>query len=121
HLDYEFVQDQFKPLERLRNIEFNRDWSLSPDAPAVTEHLISGSFQLNDKRSTQFKYDVTDYNRSDNYNGLRQSVTHNMRVKGWRVADQFTITNINSTTQKGSFIRPTIDISKQFPHLKNIQ
>ena len=120
-LGYEFVQDKFKPLERLRNVEFNRDWSLPFDTAAATEQLAEASFQLSDKNNNRVKYDITNYNRSDNYNGVRQTFVHYMDVNGWRIADQFSITNINSGTQKGSFIRPTIDVSKKIKQLNNLQ
>ena len=112
---YEFVEDRFKPLERLRNVEFNRDWSLPFDAPAATENLITGSLQLHDKQNNYVKYQLTSYNRSDNFNGIRNSIEHEMTVKGWKISDRFYITNINSNVQKGSFIRPSIDVSRLFP------
>ena len=121
NLGSEFVQDKFRPLERLRNVEFNRDWSLPFDAAAATENILDASFQLIDKSSNRIKYDITNYKRSDNYNGLRQSVVHYMLVKGWKVSDHINITNINSNTQKGTFIRPSIDVSKQLSKFKNLQ
>ncbi len=118
---YEFVEDRFKPLERLRNVEFNRDWSLPFDAPAATENLISGSLQLNDKQNNFVKYQLTSYNRSDNFKGIRNSIEHEMTLKGWKISDKFYLTNINSSVQTGSFLRPSIDISRIFPALKNIK
>lgn len=118
---YEFVQDKFRPVERLRNIEFNRDWSLPFNSPPATEHLLEASFQLMDKNSNRVKYDITNYRRSDNYNGVRHSLVHYMVVNGWKISDQIYLTNINSNTQKGSFIRPAIDVSKQLGKFKNLQ
>jgi hypothetical protein len=117
---YEYVQDRFKPIERLRNVEFNRDWSLPYDAPAATENLITGSLQLHDTKNNFVKYQLTSYNRSDNFNGIRNSIEHNMLVKGWKISDKIYITNINSIVQKGSYVRPSIDVSRKFPALKNI-
>jgi hypothetical protein len=117
---YEYVQDRFKPLERLRNVEFNRDWSLPFDAPAATENLITGSLQLNDKQNNYVRYQLSSYNRSDNFNGIRNSIEHQMMVKGWKISDKLYVTNINSLVQKGSYIRPSIDVSRMFPALKNI-
>jgi hypothetical protein len=117
---YEFVQDRFKPIERLRNVEFNRDWSLPFDAPAATENLITGSLQLNDAKNNYVKYQLTSYTRSDTFSGIRNSIEHEMIVKGWQVSDKFYITNINSNVQNGSYIRPSVDISRLFPSLKNI-
>ena len=120
-LDYEYVQDKFVPLERLRNVEFNRDWSLPFDAPAATEHLVSASMQLNDRDNNRVKYEVTDYNRSDNYNGLRQTVENMLSYKGWRISDRINLTYFNSSKRQGSFLRPFIDVSRQFDHLGNVR
>ena len=118
---YEYVEDRFKPIERLRNVEFNRDWSLPFDAPAATEHLITASTQLTDKQNNFFKYQFTNYLRSDDYSGVRNSIEHAMDIKGWKLADKFYITKVNSPLQNGSFIRPSIDLSRTFASLKNIK
>ncbi len=120
-LGYEFVEDRFKPVERLRNVEFNRDWGLPFDAPAATEHLITASAALSDKQNDYLKYSFTNYIRSDSYNGIRNSIEHAMDIKGWKLNDKFYITNINSAIQKGSFVRPSIDVSRIFPAFKNLK
>ncbi len=119
-LTYEYVEDRFRPIERLRNVEFNRDWSFPFDAAPATENLVTGTLQLNDTKNNYVKYQLTNYNRSDSFNGIRNSIEHQMIIDGWKVADKFYITNINSSTQKGSYIRPSIDISKLLPGLKNL-
>ncbi len=119
--DYEFVQQRFKPLERLRNVEFNRDWSLPYNALPADEHLVTAGLQLTDKDDSRAKYNFTTYNRSDNYHGIRQSISHYMVVKGWKISDEFNLTNFNYNDNKGSFLRPTIDVSKQLSHLYNLQ
>ncbi|MEP6615794.1 MAG: hypothetical protein ABJA57_04415 [Ginsengibacter sp.] len=118
--DYEFVQAKFRPLERLRNVEFNRDWSLPFDAPVANENLTDVSFQLSDSINNRLKYIFTNYNRSDHYNGIRHSFIHFFQSDGWKISDQITITNINSNTQQGSFSRPSIDISKQLQKMGGI-
>jgi hypothetical protein len=48
-LDYEYVQDKFKPIERLREVEFTRDWGLPLVLNPATENIIRASAQLKDK------------------------------------------------------------------------
>jgi hypothetical protein len=120
-VDYEYVQDKFRPLERLRNVEFNRDWSLPFDAPYTTENIVNLSFELSDSATNRLRYSFTDYNRADNYNGVRHSMNHTLQKNGWRISDQYVRTTINSNTQQGSFTRPSLDISKVFSRLKDIR
>lgn len=120
-IDYEYVQSKFKPLERLRNVEFTRDWGLSlqTNAVAVNENILRASAELKDKTNHTLSYQLISYKRSDNYNGFQQLVKHGADFNGWRVNNQFVVTNFTVLNNKGSFLRPTIDISKQFKKMSN--
>jgi hypothetical protein len=119
-IDYEYVQDNFKPLEVLRNVEFNRDWGLPFFTNPATENLLHTSFQLSDEKNNLIRYQFTNYRRSDNYNGVRNSIENRMTIKGWNFTNNIFITSINGGLQKGSFIRPSFDINKAFASLNNI-
>lgn len=118
---YEYVQSTFKPLERLRNVEFNRDWSLPYDVAPADEHLTNLGFKLNDKAGNKFKYELVNYNRSDQFNGFRQLFDFYTQVNGFKITSLVSITTNNSPIQKGNYLRPTIDVSKLLPEFHNMQ
>ena len=120
-LGYEFVQNRFKPIERLRNIEFLRDWSLPYDIANADEHIANGAVKLGDTTGNYLQYDVTSYTRSDKYNGLRQQLNSNNQYKGWRLTNQFSLTTVNNEIQKGIFFRPTIDLKKELTNFRKMQ
>ncbi|MBK7882412.1 MAG: hypothetical protein IPJ81_00130 [Chitinophagaceae bacterium] len=118
---YEFVQDRFKPLERLRNVEFLRDWSLPFDIGSADEHLANASIKINDSAGNRLRFEVNTYNRSDSYNGIRQILDNFFDYHGWKITSVFNRTAFNSTLQNGIFIRPSININKILSKYKNIQ
>ena len=120
NVGYEFVQQRFRPLERLRNIEFKRDWSLEFDAPAADERITNASVALQDKAGNRVKYEIINYNRSDNFNGFKQRVEQNALLNGWKITSNVSLSNIDAQQQKGFYLRPTIDVSKQLKSIKNL-
>jgi hypothetical protein len=118
---YEYVQQRFRPLERLRNIEFNRDWSLPYVLAPADEHLSDLGLTLKDKGGNKLKYQVVNYNRSDGFNGYRQQWEMYAMVKGFKVTNQLSLTTTDSRVQNGNYLRPNIDVSKLLPKLHNIQ
>lgn len=118
-LDYEYVQSKFKPLERLRNVEFSRDWGLPFSLAPTNENIIRASAGLSDKANHSLTYRFINYRRGDNYNGIQNSILHLADWKGWRINNQFFITNFSTTADKGLFLRPTIDISKELKQFKS--
>ncbi len=118
-LDYEYVQSKFKPLERLRTVEFSRDWGLPFTLLPANESIIRATAGLRDKTNHSLTYGLINYNRSDKYNGFQNTLLHTADWKGWQINNQFVITNFKEALDKGTFLRPVLDISKQLKQINN--
>jgi hypothetical protein len=121
NLVYEFVQSRFKPLERLRNVEFLRDWSLPYDIGSADEHLSNAAVKVVDTKGNFYAYEITNYNRSDKYNGIRQLLNNYTAVKGWKFTNLVSVTTNSNPLQQGIYFRPNIDIAKELTALKKMQ
>lgn len=118
-LDYEYVQDKFKPLERLRSVEFTRDWGLPIQVAPETENIIRASTGLKDNKSNALQYRFVNYRRGENYNGFQNAITQFTTLKGWQFNNEFVVTNFDELVTKGIFWRPTVDLSKQLKKIGN--
>ncbi|MGC4103357.1 hypothetical protein [Ferruginibacter sp.] len=118
---YEFVQGRFRPLERLRNVEYLRDWSLPYEVNRADEHLANASVKVGDKKGNYYAYEIVSYNRSDNYHGLRHQFNNYTAVNGWKFTNAVSLTTTNTATDQGSYLRPSFDVSKEFTKLKKMQ
>ena len=118
-LYYEYTGANFRPLERLRNVEFNRDWGLTYDAKPATENLFSAAATLKDKANNSFTYNFSGYLRGNNYSAYRNSLIHIANIGGWKLNNLFVYTHIDEQLQKGFFLRPVIDISRTIKKIGN--
>jgi hypothetical protein len=118
-LGYEFVQGTFKPVERLRSVEFTRDWGLPLVVPPADEHLYTAGASLSDTKNNSLTYQLSGYNRSDNFSGIRNVITQMQKAGTWIFNNQLSLTNSTTYTDKGYFFRPTLNLSKSFPKLKD--
>ncbi|HLL43051.1 MAG TPA: hypothetical protein VK369_07920, partial [Segetibacter sp.] len=116
---YEVTNKDFRPVERLRTVEFYRDWGLEYQPDVATEHLPFASLELSDSAGNSLQYKSSAYLRSDGYKGLRQFLTNDQKIKGWQLRNVFNLTNFNSVNNRGFFLRPSVDISKVFSTLNN--
>ena len=115
----EWVEKSFKPLERLRNVEFTRDWGLPLVVSVADETMYQAGLELSDSKENKIRYQVTGYRRSDNFNGFRNSFQHLQETKGWHFNNQVSLTQTRSAIDKGYFLRPSLDISKTVAAMRN--
>ena len=118
-LDYEYVKDKFRPLERLRNVEFSRDWGLPLQTMTATENILKALVGLKDNKNNLLTYQFTNYRRSDDYKGFQHAIRHGMDWNGWKFNNEFVSTNSKTAMDKSVFLRPILDMSKQFKEIKN--
>ena len=118
-LGYEFVQQQFKPVERLRPVEFGRDWGLNYLYAPAEEHLPFVSVKLSDEKNNALQYTFSSYIRSDKYKGFRHEFQQLNNIYGWQLRSAINLTNNNSPLEHGYFLRPSVELSKKLPHFKN--
>jgi hypothetical protein len=117
---YEWVDQKFHPLERLRTVEFYRDWGLPLQPSAATEQLPFASIELTDSKNNMLRYQATGYVRSDNYRGMRHTFQQDQNLKGWLIKSNINYTNFTAAQSSGVFLRPTVEVSRLFRSLHNI-
>ncbi|GAC1585539.1 MAG: hypothetical protein NVS3B19_03200 [Ginsengibacter sp.] len=110
---YEYVEDRFRPIERLRNIEFNRQWGLPFIATPATENLKCIGVTLNDYQQNSISFETTSYTRNNDYKGLKNVFNNHVSNRGWTFSDEIMFTQFKYQQQIGKYIRPSIDVSKK--------
>ena len=101
--NYQFVQKDFRTIERLFNIEFNRDWNLTT-LSGNQSLLVSGlNFSLPQKGLLTYQFE--NLNFTNNFSGNRHVVNALFKFDNWNVQNQGSFLNSNSTLNDSKFIR----------------
>lgn len=125
NLSQEYVNKRFNPLERLRSVEFLRDWGLSMTnfsatglpmmTTSVTENILKGGLSWKHAQKGGWEYLTTYYQRSDFYKGWQHLLRQQERIKNWQFTNQLLLTQFSMPGAKGNFFRPGIDIITRLP------
>lgn len=118
---FEYVQRSFKPVERLRDIEFLRDWALPFEVNANNEVLANAGFNIRDSAGSQVSYNLTQYTRTGEYKGWRHNLTAITAYKGWSFSAVANLTKFSYLQTDGFFLRPTIELKKTFSKLRHAE
>jgi hypothetical protein len=118
---YEYVQKLFRPLERLRNVEYLRDWSLPYETVRADEHLTNAGIKITDAKGNFYAYEIVNYLRSDRYSGTRHQFDNSTTTNGFKFTNTISLTGTNTQQLKGTYFRPTIDVNKTFNKLNSFQ
>lgn len=119
-LSYEWVQDRFKPVERLRDVEFSRRWGLPLNGLGnANEGLMQAEVELKSVRGNTIRYQFENYNRSDGYQGIRNGIRYRADYGQWHLNNQLDITSFDLRDQQGYYLKPLFEISRTMPKIGN--
>jgi len=101
--NYQFVQENFQTIERLFNIEFNRDWNLT-SFEGNQSLLISGlDFILPGKGKLTYQFEKLDFSKS--FSGNRHLINGFFRVKDWNILQNSSMLKSDGNYASSTFIR----------------
>ncbi|MBQ0907345.1 hypothetical protein KBJ98_01360 [Flavobacterium sp. F-328] len=118
-VNYQFIESTFKTVERLNNIEFNRDWNLEPLTTGNQSLLVTG-LQLQKKqnpKSTSIgnaNYQLEKLDFAGNFTGNRHVVNGFLQHKNWNIRQQGSYLQSESNILSSSFLRNQSQVRYRF-------
>ncbi len=101
--DFQFIQKDFRTVERLFNIEFDRDWNLT--TPLGNQSLLIGglNFVLPEKGVANYQFEKLDF--SENFSGSRHVLNALFTFKNFTFQNNGSYLNSDSDYAKSTFFR----------------
>jgi hypothetical protein len=111
-LNHEYVQKDFKPIERYRNVEFERDWNLGTTTIYNDENIGSASVALSKLSFGNVSYLVRSYTKGNDYSGLQHAIGINSTVAKFILNGNTSLLNTKGKFNRTEYIKHNADLSR---------
>ena len=101
--NYQLIQKQFKTIERLFTIEFDRDWNINN--PMGTQSYLVSGLHLKLPEKGEITYQFENLGFKDHFSGNRQVLNANFNLKKWTIQNKSSFLNSESDYSNSVFIR----------------
>lgn len=100
---FDYLNKDFKTIERFYNIEFNRDWNL--EIPLGNQSFITTGVEVSRPKNGSLRYEFQHLNFSENFTGSRHVAFANVNLQKLRVSNSTSYLTSESDIQKTTFLR----------------
>jgi hypothetical protein len=111
-LNYEYTNRDFKPIERYRNVEFERDWNLGTNAIYNDENIGSANLTLSKLSVGNISYLIKSYTKGSDYNGLQHAAGINGKVAKFIINGGASLLNTKGALNRTQYIKHNADVSR---------
>ncbi|MES2812486.1 MAG: hypothetical protein V4670_08465 [Bacteroidota bacterium] len=108
----QLIQKNFKTIERLFNIEFDRDWNLIN--PLGNQSIVATGFQFELPTKSNWKYQFENLNFSENFSGNRHLISGFYKQNNWLFTNEGSYLASNSNEATSRFLRNTAQTKYHF-------
>lgn len=111
-VNYEMITNDFKTIERFRNIEFMRDWDLVN--PLGNQQLLSTSLSYENKKKGSILYRFDNLDFSKNFKGNKHNLAVHLALGKTKINANGSLLSSTSTTNKTQFSRGYATVNHYF-------
>ncbi|GER58881.1 hypothetical protein ULMA_09890 [Patiriisocius marinus] len=99
----DYINEDFRNIERLYNVEFNRDWNITN--PLGNQRFSTAGFEVSKPKNGNVTYQYQNLNYSENYNGNRHQVSANLKINKLKIQSQSSYLDSDGENQITKFFR----------------
>ncbi len=119
NIGYEYIQQNFNPIERYRSIEFERDWNRPVSAPINTDqHVGFAQVGLQKNNKLRLLYGINFFKEGVFYDGLKHSVQSMYNTKTNTITYNGSYLTSNYNSQLSNFYRHKASFSQSIWKLR---
>jgi hypothetical protein len=105
---FQYVQENFKTVERLNNIEFARDWNLG--VPTGNQSLLTASIEAKLAQKAAVNYQFENLGFANFFSGNRHQLTASFQLEQWSIQHSGSIMNSHSQLATTNFARDQLSV-----------
>ncbi|MEN8901593.1 MAG: hypothetical protein ABF247_09855 [Nonlabens sp.] len=110
-LNTDYIQENFRNVERVYKIEFNRDWNLETTQGSQLFTTLGLNYQLDSTLTASYRLEHLEFDNF--YNGNRHEVAGIYQDSLWKARFRGSVLNTNSTEQESEFNRINADVLRR--------
>tara|TARA_B100000767_G_scaffold97247_1_gene93367 strand:- start:156 stop:3533 length:3378 start_codon:yes stop_codon:yes gene_type:complete len=112
NINHEFVQQNFKTIQRWESVEFNRDWNIVSNN--ATKNLFQSEFTLQNKKDDFILYRFNNLTYTNIFKGNKHELSSKIKLKNTSFSVDGSLLNNTSSLEDNSFLRAKAKIEHSF-------
>ncbi|MFT5920661.1 MAG: hypothetical protein ACI9FU_002483, partial [Granulosicoccus sp.] len=116
-LDFEHTNLNFKPIERFRTVEFERDWSIADANANVDQYISMAYLGFNRKDVGTLRYEARSFINAKTFNAWQHSLVGNMNYKGFTADLNGSFIDSKGVKQNNQFGRHLINLKQDLKYV----
>ncbi|WP_191858644.1 hypothetical protein [Hanstruepera ponticola] len=120
NIDTDYINENFRTIQRIYNAEFNRDWNLGLETGSQNitnfgnQLIFKSGLSLFHTKKGIANYQFEHLNYTDNFNGNRHLMGLNFNLNRWRIISNSSFLSATASTNTSTFLRSYNQVTYSF-------
>ncbi len=114
HIDFEYDSEFFRPIDRFRPVEFDRDWNISTDSTQITDQIFSVGGGFRKDPLNVLATELTYRKRGEQIDGWQHRSEIRQELGGFLIQTETFLLRTQQNQQRAEWNRVSADIAYRF-------